>query len=59
LNLNTYALAFDGAAVDGNISEVCKEFLGTVLRLNQLEQLGRIVDELRRDLPTKRLHISK
>jgi hypothetical protein len=41
-----YGLALDGAAVDGDISEVRKELLGTVLRLDKLEQLRRIVNEL-------------
>jgi hypothetical protein len=42
-----YNLALDGAAIDGDISEVCKELLSAVLRLHKFEQLGRIVDELR------------
>jgi hypothetical protein len=42
-----YGLALDGAAIDGDISEVCKELLSAVLRLHKFEQLGRIVDELR------------
>ena len=43
----SYGLALDGAAIDGNISEVRKELLSAVLRLHKFEQLGRIVDELR------------
>ncbi len=42
----SYGLALDGAAIDGEVSEICKELLGTILRLHKLEQLGRIVDEL-------------
>ena len=41
-----YGLAFDGAPIDGDVSEVCEELLGTVLRLHKLKQLRRIVDEL-------------
>jgi hypothetical protein len=43
----SYGLALDGAAIDGNISEVCKELLSAVLRLHKFEQLRRIVNELR------------
>jgi len=46
LREESYGLALDGAAVDGDISEICKDFLSAVLRLHKLEQLGRIVDEL-------------
>ena len=42
-----YSLALDGAAIDGDVSEVCKELLSAVLRLHKFEQVGRIVDELR------------
>ena len=41
-----YGLALDGATIDGDVSEICKELLGAVLRLYELEQLRRIVDEL-------------
>jgi hypothetical protein len=46
LKEESYGLALDGAAVDGDISEICEEFLSAVLRLHKLEQLRRIVDEL-------------
>jgi hypothetical protein len=39
-------LALDRTAVDGDISEICEELLGAVLRLHKFEQLRRIVDEL-------------
>jgi hypothetical protein len=42
-----YRLALDGAAIDGDVSEVCKELLSAVLCLHKFKQLGRIVDELR------------
>jgi hypothetical protein len=42
-----YGLALDGAAIDGDISKVCKKLLSAVQRLHKFEQLGRIVDELR------------
>lgn len=38
-------LALDGAAVDSNISEVGKELLGTVLRVDEVEELGGVVNE--------------
>jgi len=41
-----YGLALDGAAINGDISEVCEELLSTVLRLHKFEQLRCIVDEL-------------
>lgn len=37
LREESYGLALNGATVDGDISEVCKDFLGTVLRLHELE----------------------
>ena len=42
-----YGLALDGAAIDGDVSEVCKELLSAVLSLHKFEQVGRIVNELR------------
>jgi hypothetical protein len=42
----SYGLALNGAAIDSNISKICKELLGTVLRLYKLEQIGRIIDKL-------------
>jgi hypothetical protein len=42
-----YGLALDGAAIDGDISEVRKELLSAVLRLHKFEQVGCIVDEQR------------
>jgi hypothetical protein len=42
----TYGLAFDGATVDGDVSEICKELLSAILRLHEFKQLRRIVDEL-------------
>jgi len=42
-----YLLTFDGAAVDGQVSEVSKEFLGTVLALNKFEEIGGVVNELK------------
>lgn len=41
-----YGLALDRAAVNGDISKVCKKLLGAVLRLYKLEQLLSVVDEL-------------
>jgi len=41
-----YALALDRAAVNGDVSKVCKELLSAVLCLYKLEQLRRVVDEL-------------
>jgi hypothetical protein len=48
--LKAYNLAFDRATVDGEITEVRKQFLGPVLALYQFEELGGIVDELLRGL---------
>ncbi len=45
-----YRLSFDRAAIDSKVSKIGKQFLGTVLTLNQLEEVGGIVDELRRNL---------
>ena len=42
----TYHLTLDGATIDGKVSEICKEFLGTILALHQFEEFGGIVDEL-------------
>ena len=42
----SYRLALNGAAIDGDVSEICKELLGAVLRLYKLEQIGRIINEL-------------
>ena len=41
-----YLLTFDRAAVDGEVTEVGEELLGTVLALDELEELGGVVDEL-------------
>jgi len=43
---STYDLSLNGASVDGKVSEVRKEFLGTVLALDELEQVGSVIDEL-------------
>lgn len=43
-------LSLDGTAVDREISEVSKQFLGTVLALYELEKIGSIVDELSHEL---------
>ena len=42
-------LTFDRGTVDGEVSEVTEELLGTVLALNELEQLRSVVNELRHD----------
>ena len=39
-------LSLDGGAIDCEVSKVSKELLGTVLALNELEELLRVVDEL-------------
>jgi hypothetical protein len=39
-------LTLDGAAVDGQIAEVGKELLRAVLALDELEEVGGIIDEL-------------
>lgn len=39
------ALALDGRAVDDKVAKVSKELLGTVLRLDELEELGCVVNE--------------
>src|ERR1700759_3335932 len=38
-------LAFDLTSVDSNISEVCQQFLGTILTANKCKQLWSVVDE--------------
>ena len=43
----TYDLALDRAAVNGEVAEVSEQLLCTVLALNELEKLRRIIDELR------------
>lgn len=40
------SLSFDRAAVDSEVSEVSKEFLGTVLTLNEFEEFRGVIDEL-------------
>ena len=40
-------LALDAAPVDGNVSEVRQELLGTVLAADQVEQLRGVIDESR------------
>jgi len=42
----SYGLALDGAPIDGDVSKVCEEFLGAVLRLHKSKQLRGIIDEL-------------
>ena len=39
-------LSLDGGAIDCEVAKVSKELLGTVLALNELEELLRVVDEL-------------
>jgi hypothetical protein len=39
-------LAFDRASVDGQVSEVCEQLLGTILTLYKLEELWSVIDEL-------------
>jgi len=41
-----YHLTFDRASIDGEVSEVGKNFLRTVLALYQFEEIRSIVDEL-------------
>ena len=43
----TYDLALDRAAVNGEVAEVSKQFLRTVLALNKPEEFRCVVDELR------------
>ena len=43
---STYSLALDGGAVDSNVPEVSEQLLRTVLALDELEELGRVIDEL-------------
>jgi len=38
-------LTLDGTSVDGEVSKVGKEFLGTVLTLHELEEIGSVVNE--------------
>ena len=45
LELGLTDLALDAAAVDGNVAEVGEQLLGTVLRADQSEELGGVVDE--------------
>jgi len=45
--ISTNGLAFDGASIDRQITEVCQQFLGTVLALHQLEEVRSIINELR------------
>lgn len=42
----THNLAFDGAAIHGQIAQVGKQFLGAILTLNEFEKIGSIVNEL-------------
>ena len=42
-----YHLTLDRAAVDCDVAKVSEELLRAVLTLHQLEQVGRVVDELR------------
>lgn len=44
---STNGLAFDGASIDRQITEVCQQFLSTVLALHQLEEVRSIINELR------------
>lgn len=46
-NKRTYDLAFDRTPVDGEVSEVGQKFLCTVLALNELEEVWRIINELK------------
>jgi len=46
LSFFTHLLALDGAAIDGQVSKVSKEFLGTVLALDEFEEVRCIVNEL-------------
>jgi hypothetical protein len=42
-----YHLALDGAAVHSEIAQVAEKLLGTVLSLDELEEFGCVVDELK------------
>ena len=42
----TYDLALDRAAVDSEVAEVSEQLLRAVLALDELEEVGRVVDEL-------------
>jgi hypothetical protein len=39
-------LSLNGTSVDGQVPEICQQFLSTVLTLNELEEVRGIVDEL-------------
>jgi hypothetical protein len=41
-----HGLSFDGASVHGQIAQVRQQLLRTVLGLNELEKLWRVIDEL-------------
>jgi hypothetical protein len=45
LELGLTDLTLDAAAIDGNVTEVGKQLLGTVLAANKVEKLRGIVDE--------------
>jgi hypothetical protein len=42
----TYKLTLDGTAVDGNVAQICEQFLGTVKALYQSEEVRGVVNEL-------------
>ena len=41
-----YHLTLDGTTVNGKVAQVRQEFLSSILALNELKEIGRIVDEL-------------
>lgn len=45
LELGLADLSLDAASVDGNISQVCQQFLGAVLASDESEEFGSVVDE--------------
>lgn len=42
----TYLLPFDGASVHCKVAKVGEELLGTILALDELEEIWSVVDEL-------------
>lgn len=44
---SSYNLTLDGASIDGKVSKISEELLSAVLALDELEEVGGIVDELR------------
>jgi hypothetical protein len=42
----TYNLTLDGTAVDGNVAQICEQFLGTIKALHQSEEVRGVINEL-------------